>query len=145
MSNMYADVGEFHRKFGIPAYDPRKPCDFPTKEIIDYRIKFLEEELIELKKALAEDNLPDAIDALADIAYVALGTAHYFNVPFHQVWEEVQRSNMARVQVTRENCPPDKQYRVDMVMKPPDWIPPQIAGIIDNHNVFARRIMRRHR
>jgi len=145
MSNYFHDVGEFHRKFAIPAYDPRDLCAFPSDEIVDYRVKFLEEELTELKKAIAERDLPEVLDALADIAYVAFGTAHYFNAPFADVWAEVQRANMDRVKVTRENCPPDKQYRPDLVVKPPGWKGPQIAHIIDRHNGFARRMVRRPR
>jgi predicted HAD superfamily Cof-like phosphohydrolase len=139
----YRDVGDFHRKFDIPAFDPRKACEFPSKEILDYRVKFLEEELKELKAALESRNLAEALDALADITYVALGTAHYFNAPFPQIWEEVHGSNLARVKCTRENCPPDKQYRADMVIKPPGWKPPQIDSLIGIHNQFARRMLRR--
>lgn len=139
----YNDVGEFHRKFDIPAYDPRNPCAFPSPEILEYRLKFLREEMIELNTAIDERNLVEALDALADIVYVALGTAHYFNAPFSQIWNEVQRSNMERVKCTRENCPPDKQYRADMVIKPPDWKPPQIERILQSHNTFARRMVGR--
>ena len=141
----YRDVGDFHRKFDIPSYDPRKPCEFPSKEILEYRVKFLEEELRELKAALESENLPEALDALADITYVALGTAHYFNAPFAQIWDEIQRANLDRVKCTRENCPPDKQYRADLVIKPPDWKPPQIDAILGIHNGFARRMARRMR
>jgi predicted HAD superfamily Cof-like phosphohydrolase len=143
MSNYYADVGEFHRKFDIPAYDPRRPCEFPSEEILRYRMLFLREELTELDLALESKNLIEALDALADIAYVAMGTAHYFNAPFQLIWGEIQRANMERVKCTRENCPPDKQYRVDMVIKPPDWRPPQIGRILDTHNAFARKMSRR--
>ncbi len=142
MSNYFSDVGEFHRKFDIPVYDPRKPCAFPSREILDYRLKFLKEEVTEFEDAIDKGNLAEALDAIADIAYVAFGTAHYFNAPFRQLWEEIHRANMERVKCTRENCPPDKQYRADMVIKPPDWRPPQIARIVDNHNMFARRMTR---
>lgn len=141
-SGYYSDVGEFHRKFNIPAYDPRKPCKFPSAEIMAYRLRFLKEEFEELEKAWKEGDLPEALDAIADLVYVALGTAHYLNMPFPQVWVEVQRSNMDRVLCTKENCPPDKQYRADMVIKPPNWKPPQIARIIEDQNFFSRRMTR---
>ncbi len=136
----YRDVGDFHKKFDIPAFDPRKACEFPSAEILKYRTLFLREELGEFEKAVEGQNLPEALDALADIVYVALGTAHYFNAPFARVWEEVQRSNMSRVKCTRENCPPDKQYRADMVVKPSDWIGPRIASLIEAQNHWARRM-----
>lgn len=135
----YLDVGDFHKKFNIPAYDPRKLCAFPSPEILEYRLKFLKEEVSEFEKAVSEKDLTEAVDAIADIIYVALGTAHYLNVPFSKVWEEVQRSNMDRELCTRENCPPDKQYRADMVIKPPGWVGPRIESLIESHNHWARR------
>lgn len=143
MRNYFTDVGEFHRKFDIPVYDPRKLCAIPPPEIVQYRIKFLKEELAEFEKAIAENDLVEALDAIADIVYVAMGTAHYFNAPFDQVWREIQRANMERIKVTRENCPPDKQYRPDLVIKPPGWKEPQIAKLLEIHNNFARRMVRR--
>lgn len=145
MSNYFNDVGEFHRKFGIPVFDPRKACAIPSAETLEYRKKFLEEELQEYKDAVAAGDLAKALDALIDLAYVAFGTAHYFNAPFHQMWLEVQRANMDKVLVTRDNCPPDKTYRADegLVMKPPGWIGPQHEKILEQHNAFARRMLRR--
>lgn len=138
MGNYYRDVGDFHRKFDIPAYTTSEPCEFPAKEIVDYRVKFLEEEIVELKKAIDENDLSEVLDALADIVYVALGTAHYFNAPFVPIWDEVQRSNMERIKCTRENCPPDKQYRPDLIIKPPEWRGPQIQRVIDVHNRLSQ-------
>lgn len=145
MSNYFNDVGEFHRKFGIPAYDPRVVCAFPSDKILEYRMKFLREELKELDDAIAAKDLVEALDALADIVYVACGTAHYFNAPFNHIWAEVQRANLERVKCTPENCPLDKQYRADMVIKPPNWDPPHIQEFIEAHNAFARRMIRRMR
>lgn len=139
----YRDVGDFHRKFGIPAFDPRKACAFPSKEIVDYRVKFLEEELQELKEAIEANDLVEVMDALADIVYVACGTAHYFNAPFAQIWSEIHRANMDRIKVTPENCPPEKKYRPDLVIKPPGWKAPEIQALLDLHNSFARRMIRR--
>lgn len=140
MSNYFADVGEFHRKFEIPVFDPCKPCAFPSSGIMIYRLRFLAEEMEELRLAWIDQNLPEALDAIADIVYVAMGTAHYFNMPFPDVWREIHRANMDRVKCTRENCPPEKQYRTDMVIKPPNWKPPRIAELLENHNKFARRM-----
>jgi predicted HAD superfamily Cof-like phosphohydrolase len=142
MSGYFTDVGEFHRKFNIPAFDPRKACQFPSTEIIQYRLKFLREEIKEFEDACLEGNLVEALDAIADIVYVAMGTGHYFNMPFPNVWIEVQRANMERILCTRENCPPDKQYRADMVIKPAGWRPPDIAAILEHQNFFARRMAR---
>lgn len=131
----YDDVADFHKKFDIPVAGSG-PCKMPEEwEIIEYRTKFLEEELTEFKDACAEDNLAEAFDALLDIAWVAMGTAHYFGAPWDEGWAEVVRANMDRVSVTRENCPPEKQYRKDMIVKPPGWKPPQLLRVIRDYNL----------
>ncbi len=142
MKTFFDDVQRFHDRFGIPSFDLRKPCQFPEKEILEYRLKFLVEEIKEFQIAIDENNLADALDALGDLVYVALGTAHYFNAPMSEIWQEIQRSNMSRVKISREDCPPDKQYRADegLVMKPPGWIPPRIPAIIENHNSFVKKL-----
>lgn len=132
--SMYEDVADFHFKFGIPVAGSG-PCKMPAADIIEYRTKFLEEELTEFKDACAEDNLPEAFDALMDIVWVAMGTAHYFGMPWDEGWAEVARANMDRVIVTRENCPLGKRYRRDMVMKPPGWKPPQLLRVIRDYNL----------
>src|SRR5690606_16268811 len=105
MNTFFDDVGDFHRKFNIPAFDPGRPCEFPSNEILEYRVKFLKEELKEFETALDSRRLADAIDALVDLAYVAFVTAHYFNAPINVVWPEVQRANLERILVTPETCP----------------------------------------
>lgn len=43
-------VGDFHRKFGLPDYEPRggPPPDAVDDSVVDFRVKFLLEELAEL-------------------------------------------------------------------------------------------------
>jgi predicted HAD superfamily Cof-like phosphohydrolase len=135
---MYDDVRDFHFKFGIPVAGSG-PCVAPSQDVIEYRTKFLQEELYEFKDACAEENLAEAFDALLDIAWVAMGTAHYFGAPWDEGWAEVVRANMDRVTVTRENCPPEKQYRKDMVMKPPGWRAPELLRVIRDHNMRVRQ------
>jgi predicted HAD superfamily Cof-like phosphohydrolase len=134
--SMYEDVKDFHFKFGIPVAGSG-PCKMPAADIIEYRTKFLTEEVEEFMDACAEDNLAEAFDALLDIAWVAMGTAHYFGAPWDEGWAEVVRANMDRVTVTRENCPPEKQYRKDMVVKPPGWKPPQLLHVICDYNLLT--------
>lgn len=135
--SMYDDVADFHRKFNIPVAGTEL-CRIPDYTIVEYRTKFLEEELQEFRDACAEGSLVKALDALCDLAWVAMGTAHYFRAPWDEAWAEVRRANNDRVLVTPENCPPEKRYRKDMVMKPPGWREPDILGVIREHNVRIR-------
>lgn len=66
------NIVEFHTKFGIFKPQILIPLD---KETIAFRTKFLQEELSELKTSY-KNSLPDFIDALVDLAYVALGSAY---------------------------------------------------------------------
>lgn len=134
MNDMYKDVADFHKKFNVPGVAGTEPCRIPDYQILEYRTKFLEEELQEFKDAQAAGSLVEMLDALADIVWVALGTAHYFKAPFDQVWAEVRRANNERVLATPETCPPNKKYRSDLIMKPEGWEPPRIRAVIAAYN-----------
>ena len=72
-----------------------------------------------------EDDIVEIADALADIIYIACGTAVSYGIPLDKVFEEVHRSNMAKLvdgKVLR---------RADgKVQKPEGWTPPDIAGVL---------------
>ena len=88
-------VGEFHRTFkhpiqnepGLPAEDRRR-----------LRIALLAEELDELKKAVADEDIVEVADALCDLQYVLSGAILEFGLgdKFNALFEEVQRSNMSK-------------------------------------------------
>lgn len=128
----FDDVGEFHRKFRLPVTDVFVKCGEMTKSEEDFRLKFLDEEMEELRLAIVERNVAKQLDALVDIAWVAMGTAHYLGAPFNEAWAEVRRANMEKV---RMNVDPDKPYRnIGAVVKPVGWRPPDIDGVIKKHN-----------
>ncbi len=64
---------------------------------------------------LAEDlpgglpqDLPKIADALVDLVYVALGTAHMHALPWQKLWDDVQRANMSK-----ERCGIDHHFESD--------------------------------
>ncbi len=76
-------------------------------------------ELLELESAHAMGDIVGAADALADLVYVALGTAYQMGIPMNQVWAAVQRANMAKVPgVTKRNMGND-------ATKPDGWVGPE--------------------
>jgi predicted HAD superfamily Cof-like phosphohydrolase len=96
------------------------------------RWKLIYEEYHELYEALGgaammasentEANLPETADAIADLIYVLIGTAHEFGIPLADVWAEVQRTNMAKTGgATRSD---------GKVMKPEGWQAPDIEGVL---------------
>lgn len=137
-TDLFEDVGDFHHKFGQPFTRLDKPCELPTPEIVEYRLKFIDEEVTELKEALDVRDLPKALDALVDLVYVALGTAHYFGAPFREAWEEVHAANMRKVRAS-DIDPDHKRGPCEPMRKPPGWVPPDLDQIIGSHNLRATK------
>lgn len=114
----FADVRAFQEKFGqLSYYEP----GFLSRRKLEERARFLQEELNELLDA---PTLDLQADALVDLVYVAFGTAVMMGLPWEELWDDVQRANMAKVRgmTHRGNL-------VD-VAKPPGWVPPQGARIL---------------
>ena len=95
-----AAVAEFHRTFRLPVLDTPQ---IPAAERCRLRVNLLQEELDELKEAIANDDLVEAADALADLEYVLAGAILEFGLGerFRQVFDEVHRSNMSKTCATR--------------------------------------------
>lgn len=62
----------------------------------DLRIKLHTEENDELVEALEAANLVGTAQELADVVYVAYGTAHSLGIPLDAVIAEIHRANMSK-------------------------------------------------
>ena len=73
----------------------------PTVEVgsgqVTLRQALIEEEVAELAAAAAVGDLTGIADALADIVYVAYGTAHVYGIDLDAVLDEVHASNMTKL------------------------------------------------
>lgn len=139
----FTDVGDFHEKFGLTSLThssnpgPR-PAEEITEELLKFRLKFLEEELIELAQSMHFARLAkpgggdmvgvsldhaQAFDSLIDLVYVALGTAHLLGYPWQEGWEAVQTANMAK-----ERCQIDHKYVGDGIEACRDLNPDGYCG-----------------
>lgn len=119
--NLHRDVCEFHKKFEIPI---EKYPAFPVEELINFRIKFLREEVGEFEEAVRNDDIVKAFDALIDIVYVAIGTAVIMNLPFEQGWNIVHSANMSKIRA--KNASQSKRGTAFDVVKPENWIAPDM-------------------
>jgi len=86
------------------------------------------DELHFLASAYSDDQIDEAYANLAkelvDVIYVFIGTALRYGIPLDAVWDEVQRSNMAKVSG-------DVRRRDDgKILKPEGWTPPDILSIV---------------
>lgn len=133
----FDDVGEFHARFELPTVGTVAPT-LLDDDTLQFRLKFLHEELIELTLAHGRGDLAGFLDGLVDLVYVAAGTAHFAGLPFDAAWAEVQRANMAKERVLAANDPRSTRKSKYDVVKPVGWTPPNIEAIIDRHRRLWR-------
>lgn len=125
-TSFFEDVQLFHRQ--ILGAEATAPNLLSTKSATE-RINFLEEELKEFRDAIRCSNLIKTADALADLVYVALGTADMMGLPFNEIWAAVQKANMSKVRgITKRGNEID-------ACKPEGWVGPEsnIASAIARH------------
>lgn len=112
------DIAEMHTKFGvnekIRQFDKEK-----LQKFLEFRIKFLEEELNEMKDA---ENADDVVDALIDLCVVAIGTLDAFDVDSYTAWDRVHEANMSK-EVGIKASRPNPLGLPDLI-KPEGWVAP---------------------
>lgn len=129
----FDDVGDFHEKFGLANTTHHAAQAFPvTVDMLRFRLKFIEEEFGELIEGLNEQDAPKVFDALLDLVYVAMGTAHILGFPWQEGWNAVQAANMTKVRANENGSNSTRKSKFDVV-KPEGWQPPDIAGILEDH------------
>lgn len=110
------DVADFHRALDVPigaTPQIRRP---------ELRATLIEEEAAETCAAIRRGDLIEAIDGLCDLLCVTYGAASEFGIDLAPFWDEVHRTNMAKV---------GGPVREDgKRLKPPGWTPPDIAGVL---------------
>ena len=109
-------VRQFHIKvLGIADTKPTLtlPVDFSQ------RVAFMEEEIEEMGQAYIDKDLVGVADALADLVYVALGTAHMMGIPFDAVFRVVHAANMQKQRGMT------KRGMVYDAIKPEGWVGPE--------------------
>lgn len=125
MKTMFEMVKDFHVAFGQRVSDsPELPDE--AERIL--RMKLLIEEFEEYLAAENDDDIVEVADALADLIYIACGTAVSYGIPLDEIYNEVHRSNMAKLvdgKVLKNN--------LGKVVKPEGWTPPDVEGILKAH------------
>ena len=116
-------VARFHDKYGVPM--PGYP-QLLKPDVLEFRQKFLQEELDEFLTDTHKKDLVKAFDALLDLTYVVKGTALLMGISDTQ-WAEgfdaVQKANMTKVRVT--SAAESKRGSALDVRKPPGWVGPE--------------------
>ena len=86
----------------------------------------IEEELDELKEAMKNNDLLEVADALTDILYVTYGAGHAFGINLDKCFEEVQNSNMSKLDAAGEPI----YNEIGKVMKGPNYFKPDLSKFI---------------
>ncbi|MFF4036448.1 MazG nucleotide pyrophosphohydrolase domain-containing protein [Streptomyces sp. NPDC001816] len=123
-------VREFHRAFGL---DARTTPTEVGSELAAHRGELLAEEAAEVAEVSVEGPLDRLAHELADVVYVAYGTALVHGIDLDEVIAEIHRANMSKLgpdgQVARRSdgkVLKGEHYRapdVSAVLRRQGWIP----------------------
>ena len=98
-------VKEFCRLFEQPTPDTvQKNIIIEKPELVNFRLKLIDEEVRELKEAVAENNMTEVIDALGDILYVVYGMGVALGIDLDSAFKIVHESNMTKFCKTEQDA-----------------------------------------
>lgn len=100
-----------------------------TVDVVNYQQKQLYINLIkeEVQELLDADGAVDELDALIDILVVTVGALHSMGVDARGAWQEVMRSNFAKIDAKTGKV---RRREDGKVLKPDGWTPPNLAPFI---------------
>lgn len=115
-------VREFHEAFGLPIAD--EPTSVEPR-LAAQRQRLLAEEVREVDEAVASGDLAAVLRELADVVYVAYGTALTYGVDLDAAVAEVHRANMTKLGGDGRPV-----LRDGKVVKGPAFRPPDVAPLV---------------
>ena len=126
-------VQEFHETYGLPV---KGDVDLSCEQTKQLRINLLQEELDELKEALANDDPQETLDALIDLQYVLDGAFLSFGLQAVKelAFDEVHRSNMSKLGADGK---PIRREGDGKVMKGPNYFAPDLGKFIKKNKDAA--------
>ena len=122
MSN-FESVKKFMETFG---QEIKEKASFPDDKITSLRYELIKEELDELREAIDSKDIKEVADALTDILYVTYGAGHAFGINLDKCFEEVQNSNMSKLDLNGKPIYNEK----GKVMKGPNYFKPNLSKFV---------------
>jgi len=106
----------------------QQACDQKkSPENADLYLKLIKEEYSELFEANLEDDDVEMLDACMDLIWVTLGFCHMKGYDVQKAWDEVLRSNIAKVDpITRKVI----RREDGKILKPEGWTPPDLTKFV---------------
>ena len=120
----FEKVGLFMKTFG---QEVKNKPSLSSEKINNLRISLINEELDELKQAMKNKDLKEAIDALTDILYVTYGAGCAYGIDLDKCFKEVQRANMSKLGDDGKPIFNEK----GKVMKGPNYLAPNLKQFIE--------------
>lgn len=124
------DIDSMHSHYGFHA-DVNKLTQNQLKELLLFRIRFLEEELYETSSAVEDQDPEEIVDGLIDLCVVSIGTLNLFGVDAHKAWNRVHEANMNKKVGVKPSRP--NPLGLPDLMKPEGWTAPSHEG---NHGIL---------
>lgn len=124
MSYWVYNIADMHRKYGVNEA-VRKLDAEKLKAFLEFRIRFLQEELDEMRNT---DDPEEITDALIDLCVVAIGTMDALEIDAMKAWNVVHDANMSK-EVGIKASRPNPLGLPDLI-KPEGWVAPSHAGNI---------------
>ena len=130
------DMHDMHDKYGVHDWmKANKDNKELMQKFLEFRIKFLEEELRETKEALGNDDPEELVDGLIDLCVIAIGTLDAFDIDSHKAWNQVFNANMNKEVGVKESRP--NPLGLPDLIKPNGWVGPDHG---DNHGNLSDAI-----
>ena len=131
-TNWFKDMQDMHKKYGVNKWmQAELQSDVDWRKInkfMEFRIKMMQEELDETKKAYQDKNEEEMVDGIIDLCVFAIGTLEVFGVDANKAWDEVYRANMSKEVGIKEGRP--NPLGLPDLVKPKGWKGPSHE---DNH------------
>ena len=119
---MIGDIKKLNRYYKIYRFIS-KASDNEKLHYLEFRAKFIQEELTELFEAINNEEPDEVVDAFIDIIVIALGSLDAFDVDIKTAWKRVHHANMQK-KIGVKDSRPNPLGLPDLV-KPENWQAPQ--------------------
>ena len=120
MGNPFIDQKRFMQACdqSVSVYDPAQ---------FDLYVNLMREEWDELNTAIAEEDKVETLDALIDFIVVTVGAIHSMGADAQGAWDEVMRTNFAKVDPQTGKV---RKREDGKVLKPDNWQAPDLSPFV---------------
>ena len=119
------DIHEMHKHFGVENCVGEMTVN-ERKRFMELRLRMMQEELDETKKAWTNEDNEEVVDGIIDLCVFAIGTLDLFNVDAEAAWQAVLIANMTKEVGIKEGR--DNPFNLPDLTKPDGWQAPNHTG-----------------